>query len=96
MIVLKFGGSSVKNADRMRAVGQIVRDGLPRRPLVVLSAIGGVTDLLYQLAEGASVSDWDMAPLIDRHRQVCADLGLSMNLSTRYSPNWKNWPAASR
>ncbi len=80
MIVLKFGGSSVKNADRMRAVGQIVRDGLPRRPLVVLSAIGGVTDLLYQLAEGASVSDWDMAPLIDRHRQVCADLGLSDEL----------------
>ncbi len=48
---MKFGGTSVANAEQIRRVGQIVRDHLDREPLVVVSAVGGMTDRLFQLRE---------------------------------------------
>ncbi len=80
MIVMKFGGSSVKNADRMRAVGQIVSAARDRRPLIVLSAMGGVTDMLHRLATDAAQGKPDTTALFERHRAVCADLELSSEL----------------
>jgi len=47
--VLKFGGSSVAHAAHIRKVIQIVLDRQDRGPaLVVVSALGGVTDVLPQ------------------------------------------------
>ena len=46
MIVLKFGGTSVADAERLRQVAAIVRDRVAQRPIVVVSALAGVTDLL--------------------------------------------------
>jgi len=51
VIVMKFGGTSVADADRIRGIAEIVRSGLDRRPVVVVSALAGVTDLLVR-AEG--------------------------------------------
>ena len=45
MIVMKFGGTSVKDAEAVRRVVQVV--GRERRPrLVVVSALSKVTDAL--------------------------------------------------
>ena len=46
MIIMKFGGTSVRDADAFRNVQQIITSHLPRKPLVVLSAMAGVTDML--------------------------------------------------
>jgi aspartate kinase len=54
MIVMKFGGSSVQDATAIRRVASIVAPRLGERPLVVVSAMGGVTDKLVQIAETAS------------------------------------------
>ncbi len=54
--VLKFGGTSVGTVDSIRSVLEIVRksQGLGERPIVVLSAMGGITNLLTRLAENAA------------------------------------------
>jgi aspartokinase/homoserine dehydrogenase 1 len=63
MQVLKFGGTSVANAENMNKVSSIVQQSLVRMPqgktIVVVSALGGVTDVLLQsggLAAGGDES----------------------------------------
>ena len=53
MIVMKFGGSSVASADRIRHVADIVKTQLDRRPLLVLSAMGDTTDHLLEAGKTA-------------------------------------------
>ena len=57
MIVMKFGGTSVADAERIRSVAQIVARHAGRRPVVVVSALGGVTDLLVRAVRLAAVGD---------------------------------------
>src|SRR6266568_5866488 len=57
MIVMKFGGSSVQDATAIRRVASIVASRLADQPVVVVSAMGGVTDKLVQVAETAARSD---------------------------------------
>jgi aspartate kinase len=54
MIVMKFGGSSVQDATAIRRVASIVASRMEEQPLVVVSAMGGVTDKLVQVAEAAA------------------------------------------
>ena len=74
MIVLKFGGTSVKDAARMRAVGELVRGCLDRRPLLVLSAMGGVTDALLALGRQPDLEG--VEALAARHRETLSELGV--------------------
>ena len=53
MIVMKFGGSSVADAARLRHVAEIVRSLLARKPVLVLSAMGDTTDHLLEAADTA-------------------------------------------
>lgn len=51
MQVLKFGGTSVANADNISKVVAVVKESLKKdRTVVVVSALGGVTDLLLGAA----------------------------------------------
>lgn len=56
MKILKFGGTSVGSVDGIRAVLEIVGKSKTsgERPLVVLSAMSGITNLLAYLAEEAA------------------------------------------
>ena len=54
MIVCKFGGTSVGDADAIRRAAGIVQSRLDRQPIVVVSALGGATNALIGLAEQAS------------------------------------------
>jgi aspartokinase/homoserine dehydrogenase 1 len=55
MQVLKFGGTSVANADNIRKVTAIVRQAVAKEPVVlVFSALGGVTDALISSASIAA------------------------------------------
>ena len=58
MQVLKFGGSSVKNAANINKVIAIIKDKIKGdKTVVVVSALGGITDLLLQCSRLASVAD---------------------------------------
>jgi aspartokinase/homoserine dehydrogenase 1 len=56
MKVLKFGGTSVGTVQSIKSVLEIVKSSFEKgeKPLVVLSAMSGVTNLLTQMAENAA------------------------------------------
>ncbi len=73
--VLKFGGSSQKNASLIQQSAQIVIDRLKKaQPVVVVSAVGGVTDSLIEIAENyqedSSHKFQKLNELENRHRQL--------------------------
>jgi len=61
MIVMKFGGTSVEDAKAIQRVAQIVRGRLKRKPLVVVSAMAGVTDSLVRMSNAAAGANLDLA-----------------------------------
>ncbi len=75
--VHKFGGSSLADAECFRRVAGIVR-GRPAGNLgVVVSAVGGVTDMLFDLIDRASRQqpvDGAMDALRRRHGKLAAEL----------------------
>lgn len=57
MIVMKFGGSSVADAESIDRVAGIARGMLDRRPVVVVSAMAKTTNRLLQAADAAAAGD---------------------------------------
>ena len=55
MIVMKFGGTSVANYDAITRMISIVRGRLDEKPVVVVSALSKVTDLLYKISDEAAL-----------------------------------------
>jgi aspartate kinase len=53
MVVVKFGGTSVGAAAQIEQAARIVHGMRDRKPIVVVSAMGGVTDALLQAGEAA-------------------------------------------
>jgi aspartate kinase len=82
LVVQKFGGTSVQDAEAMRRVMSIVREkGVTRqvRPLVVLSACAGVTNSLIRVSELALLEDTSEAisevdALTARHATIVREL----------------------
>ena len=54
MIVCKFGGTSVGDAEAIARTASIIAGRRERHPVVVVSALGGTTNLLLQVAEQAA------------------------------------------
>ena len=48
---MKFGGSSLANADRIRHVAEIVKAHLDKKPILLLSAMGDTTDHLLEAGD---------------------------------------------
>jgi aspartate kinase len=78
MIVCKFGGTSVQDAPAIARLIQIIRDRLAERPLVVVSALAGVTDELLSIARlahaAASPHRERVAALVSRHEATAREL----------------------
>ena len=54
MIVMKFGGTSVEDSAAIERAADIVRGRLEQRPVVVVSALAGVTDSLLAMSQAAA------------------------------------------
>ena len=79
MIVCKFGGTSVADADAIGRVIEIVTSKQADRPVCVVSALGGATNQLLDLAHKAAAGELLTAlqiieQLRDRHLRVASDL----------------------
>jgi aspartate kinase len=79
MIVMKFGGTSVKTSDAMQATARIVESTTAKQRLVVLSACGGITDKLLSLARASGKGDIKSAldvinDITLHHQSVCNGL----------------------
>ncbi|MBU1107749.1 MAG: aspartate kinase [Candidatus Riflebacteria bacterium] len=53
MIIMKFGGSSLANAERIRHVVDIIKMHIDEKPLIVASAMGDTTDNLLEAVDRA-------------------------------------------
>jgi aspartate kinase len=79
MIVMKFGGTSVQDAQAIDRVAAIVRERLAERPVVVVSALAKITDQLLAMAAAAGAGNRDKALELsraarERHYNTAADL----------------------
>jgi len=84
MVVMKFGGTSVADAKAMRRVAEIVKTRMDKKPFVVVSAVGGLTDNLVELSTEAGKGNMskvkDVIDIIaQRHLTIIKDLGLDKN-----------------
>jgi aspartate kinase len=75
MVVLKFGGTSVENADAIDRVLRIVTSRASEQPVVVVSALAGVTDQLLATANSALAGDLvrslkQLASMRERHESL--------------------------
>ncbi len=88
---MKFGGTSVENATAIDRVASIVKERLPERPFVVVSAMAKVTDQLLAMAAAAGKGERDRAleichGLRERHYLTAGELlgtGLHTDLHTQ-------------
>jgi aspartate kinase len=76
--ILKFGGTSVQDAAAFERVGGIVRSHGGARPVLVVSAMSGMTDALLAAAAAApgdpAAALASLEPLLERHREVAQRL----------------------
>jgi aspartate kinase len=79
MIVSKFGGTSVADAAAIRRLAAIMAARAEQRPLVVVSALAGVTDALLTIASTAYACGRDelgaaVETLVRRHEAVAVEI----------------------
>ena len=78
MVVMKFGGSSVADADRIRHVASIIKAYKDEKPVVVLSAMGDTTDHLLEAANTAVEGKVDISRVEKLHRETAEKLGIKI------------------
>jgi aspartate kinase len=82
-LVMKFGGTSVGNAERIREVARIVQSRQGRKRIVVVSAMAGITNLLFEMAEAARQHDLDRAvQILSKIEQMHLEASRSLDLAT--------------
>ena len=79
MIVVKFGGTSVGDAEAIGRAAEIVKGRLDKQPAVVVSALGGATNSLLAIGEQSAKGHLigalrGVESLRDRHFQQCEKL----------------------
>ena len=85
MIIQKFGGSSIGNAERIQKVCSIISKTFVSHGskddslVVVVSAVGGITDLLINCAqcENDKEKEKQLAVIITKHLDILKDLNLA-------------------
>lgn len=81
--VLKFGGAALADGNAISRACDLVSRFGGERPIVVVSALQGVTDQLLEAARAASKGKLDARALRIRHSSVVAQLGLPSDLLQR-------------
>lgn len=64
MLVMKFGGTSVTKPDSVAAINTLVQRELNRQPILVVSALSGITDLLVKLSH--TILDYEQEDLFEQ------------------------------
>jgi len=79
---MKFGGTSVGNADRIKNAADIVKSHIDKKPIVVVSAVGRITDKLIELANESSKGKGDkiLEDIKKIHYEILEKLELDKSL----------------
>ena len=89
MITVKFGGTSLADAQRIRHAAEIIRSN-PERRFVVVSAPGKrfledikITDMLIRFQSSGDPRDF--LPIEERFEEIIRELGITLDLSADYA-----------
>jgi aspartate kinase len=76
---MKFGGTSVGTAESIQSVVKIIKARIAQQPIVVVSAVAGVTDALLEIYHERSVTArlHKVSLLAQRHADIIEQLELS-------------------
>src|ERR1035441_8380356 len=80
LLVMKFGGTSMGSAERMKVAARLVAEEQKKRPVVVVvSAMSKITDLLLDTMRQAEAGnraavDASLAALRQRHEKTCREV----------------------
>ena len=81
MLVMKFGGTSVGDGERIAHVAALVKTYLKRKPIVVVSAVTKMTDSLISLSKEAALGKGTSLEIIrETHEKIIKDLKLDKDL----------------
>jgi len=80
MIVMKFGGTSVGDADRISNTTDIIKSKINGKPVVVVSAVGGITDKLIELVNTANQGNEILDTIKKIHYEILEKLNLDKSL----------------
>ncbi|MBD3287062.1 aspartate kinase [candidate division WOR-3 bacterium] len=88
MIVMKFGGASLADAETIKNTVSIIESRMNRQPVVVVSAFGKTTDLLTSILESVSAKEPESArktaeEIGNYHLNIIGDLIVGESLRTR-------------
>jgi aspartate kinase len=80
MIVMKFGGSSVGGTEEIKKVCNIIKSKLEKKPIVIVSAIKGVTDMLISLGNDLALATYEnrLQEIKNKHYKIIDELGLNV------------------
>ena len=79
MIIMKFGGTSVANFEAITRTIFIIGGKLDQKPVVVVSALSKVTDLLYRISDAAAAgNEVETKDLLSQLRQRHVDLAAEL------------------
>ncbi|MBU2634336.1 MAG: aspartate kinase [Nanoarchaeota archaeon] len=80
---MKFGGTSLANAERIKNISDIIKSRIDKNPIVVVSAVSGITDKLVKLAKDSSTGksfDTNFNEIINIHKDIINSLSITQNI----------------
>jgi aspartate kinase len=88
MIVMKFGGTSVGVPEHFAVAVRLVREAVPRDPVVVVSAFSGVTNLIVEFCRAAERRAELAQRLVERHREWSRATGVRSDEADKLLGEW--------
>ncbi|HEY2954814.1 MAG TPA: aspartate kinase [Candidatus Eisenbacteria bacterium] len=89
MIVMKFGGTSVGVPEHFAAALELVRAAAPRDPVVVVSALSGVTNLIVEFCRSPERRAELSERLVERHAEWARATGVSLDAAEALLESWR-------
>jgi aspartate kinase len=89
MLVMKFGGTSVGLPENFALARRLVRERLDRDPVVVVSALSGVTNLLVDLCRDPSRRASLVEAFAERHAAFAGATGTGGSVVAEALEDWK-------
>jgi aspartate kinase len=96
MIVMKFGGTSVGVPEHFAVALRLVREAAPRDPVVVVSALSGVTNLIVEFCRAPERRAELAARLVERHAEWARATGVRADAAAELLEAWQEEARALR
>jgi aspartate kinase len=78
MIAIKFGGSALADAEKIKNIAGLIEKLLDNKPIIVVSAIGNTTNELIRAGENAIQGKIDIESIKNLHYEIAKNLEINI------------------